>query len=50
MDHFVGTALELRGLFKIHASTAVDSNLQQIICSMAKEWYKSLKARYICLI
>ena len=37
VDEFVGTAKDLRGLFKIHMSTAVDSNLQQIICSTAKE-------------
>ena len=40
MDEFVGTSTELRGLFKIHTSTAVDSNLQQVICSTAKEWYE----------
>ena len=41
MDEFVGTAIELRGLFKIHTSTAVDSNLQQIICCTAKSiWTK----------
>ena len=39
MDEFVGTATELRGLFKIHASNVVDENLQQIICSTAKEWF-----------
>ena len=27
MDEFVGTAKDLRGFFKIHTSTAVDSNL-----------------------
>ena len=31
MDEFTGTGTELRGLFKIHTSTVVDSNLQQII-------------------
>ena len=35
----VSTDLVLRGLFKIHTSTAVDSNFHQIICSMGKEWY-----------
>ena len=30
MDEFVGMATELRGLFKIHASNAVDKNLQQM--------------------
>ena len=36
---------ELRGLFKIHTSTAVDSNLQQVICSTAKEWYEKYKGK-----
>ena len=45
MDEFVGTATELRGLFKIHTSTAVDSNLQQIICSTAKEWYEKSEVK-----
>ena len=40
MDEFVGTSTELRGLFKIHTSIAVDSNLQQVICSTATEWYE----------
>ena len=29
MDEFVGSATELRGLFRIHTSTAVDSNHMQ---------------------
>ena len=45
MDEFVGTATELRGLFKIHTSTAVDSNLQQIICSTAKEWFEKSEGK-----
>ena len=45
MDEYVGTASELRGLFKIHTSTAVDSNLQQIICSTAKEWYEKSEGK-----
>ena len=40
MDEFAGSATELRGLFRVHTSTAVDSNLQQIICSTAKEWFE----------
>jgi len=45
MDEFVGTAKDLRGLFKIHTSTAVDSNLQQIICSKAKEWFEKSEGK-----
>ena len=45
MDEFVGTAKDLRGLFKIHTSTTVDSNLQQIICSTAKEWFEKSEGR-----
>ena len=45
MDEFVGTAKDLRGLFKIHTSTAVDSNLQQIICSTAKEWFEKSEGK-----
>ena len=45
MDEFVGTAKDLRGFFKIHTSTAVDSNLQQIICSTAKEWFEKSEGR-----
>ena len=45
MDEFVGTATELRGLFKIHTSTAVDSNLQQIICSASKKWYEKSEGK-----
>ena len=41
----VGTAKDLRGLFKIHTSTAVDFNLQQIICSTAKEWFEKSEGR-----
>ena len=37
---FEGTATDLSGLFKIHASTGVDENLQQIVCSTAKEWWE----------
>ena len=40
MNEFKGSASELRGLFRIHTSTTVDSNLQQIICSTAKEWFE----------
>ena len=43
MDEFSGSATELRGLFRIHTSTAVDSNLQQIICSTAKECFEKQK-------
>ena len=39
MDEFVGTATELRGLFKIHASKTADENFQQLICHTAKEWF-----------
>ena len=45
MDEFVGIATELRGLFKIHTSTEADSNLQQIICSTAKEWYEKSEGK-----
>ena len=45
MDEFVGTAKDLRGLFKIHTSTEVDSNLQQIICSTAKEWFEKSEGK-----
>ena len=45
MDEFTGTATELRGLFKIHASTAVDSNLQQIICSTARETFEKTEGK-----
>ena len=45
MDDFVGTAKDLRGLFKIHTPTTVDSNLQQIICSTAKEWFEKSEGR-----
>ena len=45
MDEYVGTATELRGLFEIHASTAVDSNLQQRICSTAKETFEKTERR-----
>ena len=45
MDEFKETATELRGLFKIHASTSVDSNLQQIICSTAKEWFDKTEGK-----
>ena len=45
MDESVGTAKDLRGLFKIHTSTAVDSNLQQIICSTAKEWFEKSEGK-----
>ena len=45
MDEFVGIATELRGLFKIHTSTAVGSNLQQIMCSTAKEWFEKCEGK-----
>ena len=45
MDEFVGMATELRGLFKIHTSNAVDENLQQIICSTAKEQFKRTEGK-----
>jgi len=45
MDEFVGSATELRGLFKIHTSRAVDSNLQQIICSTAEEWFEKSEGK-----
>ena len=44
-DEFVGAATELRGLFKIQTSTAVDSSLQQIICSTAKEWFEKSEGK-----
>ena len=45
MDEFVGTATELIELCKIHTSTVVDSNLQQIICSTAKEWFEKSEGK-----
>ena len=45
MDEYVGTATESRELSKIHTSTAVDSNLQQIICSTAKELYEKSEGK-----
>ena len=45
MDEFVGTATELIELCKIHTSTVVDSNLQQIICSTAKEWFEKSEVK-----
>jgi len=45
MDEFTGSATELRGLFRVHTSTAVDSNLQQIICSTAKEWFEKTEGK-----
>ena len=39
-DDHVGTATELRGLFKIHFSMTVDDILQQFICSIAKKELK----------
>ena len=45
MDQFVGTATELSVLFKIHASNTVDENLQQIVCSTAKEWFEKTEGK-----
>ena len=45
MDEYVGTATELRGRFKIHSSNIVDDNLQQIICSTAKETFEKTEGR-----
>ena len=40
MDEYVGTLLEMKGLFKVHDTSARKENLQQIICSTAKEWFE----------
>ena len=40
MGEYVGTALEMKGLFKTHDNNAAKENIQQIICSTAKEWFE----------
>ena len=40
MDVYFGTALEIKGLFKVHDTSAVKENLQQMICSTNKEWFE----------
>ena len=40
MDEYVGTATELRGLFQIPETNAINENLQQPICSTTKEWFE----------
>ena len=45
MNEFVVMETELKGLFKIHASKAVDEILQQIIFSTAKEWLEKSDRR-----
>ena len=44
MEEYVGTALEMKGWFKIHDANAVKENLQQILCSTAKEWFEKTNA------
>ena len=45
MHQFIGTVTELRSLLKISASTAVDENIGQIVCSTAKEWFEQSEAK-----
>ena len=40
MDEYVGTALEMKGLFKTHDSNAALENIQQMVCGTAKEWFE----------
>ena len=49
MDEYVGTALEMKGLFKTHDSNAALENIQQMVCSTAKEWFKKMKMKSVCL-
>ena len=44
-DKYAGTATELRGQCKLHSSCIVDDNLQQIICSTAKETFEKTEER-----
>ena len=45
MDKCVGTAIAIKGLFKTHDTNAVKENIQQIICSTAKEWFKKTESK-----
>ena len=38
---YIGTAVEIKGLFNTHVTNAVKENIQQMICSTAKQWFEN---------
>ena len=44
MDEYVGNAKEMKGLFKTHDTNAMKENVQQIVCSTAKEWFEKTES------